>query len=48
MCYFREITEDDIEVICSWCNGSGEGLYDGTTCRNCNGKGVEYEDQEEE
>lgn len=25
--------------ICSNCSGSGEGQYDGTTCRVCKGKG---------
>lgn len=25
--------------ICSNCNGSGEGQYDGTTCDSCKGKG---------
>ena len=27
------------EVICSCCNGSGEGMYDGNTCPVCNGLG---------
>lgn len=26
--------------ICTGCNGSGEGGYDGTTCWHCKGKGV--------
>ena len=31
-------------VICSTCNGSGEGMYDGSTCRTCRGDGeVEVE-----
>ena len=25
--------------ICSQCNGSGEGQYDGSTCPVCNGDG---------
>jgi hypothetical protein len=25
--------------ICSQCNGSGEGQYDGTKCHRCHGKG---------
>lgn len=29
------------DVMCSACNGSGEGMHDGTTCGSCNGKGVE-------
>lgn len=26
--------------ICVNCNGSGEGMYDGTTCHYCHGRGV--------
>ena len=33
--------EDDDEPICSACNGSGEGMYDGSTCYKCHGSGVE-------
>lgn len=28
------------ELICPACNGSGEGMYEGTTCRACRGSGV--------
>lgn len=31
------------EVICSACNGSGEGRYDGSRCDTCGGKGVVWE-----
>lgn len=31
---------DDLE-ICSACNGSGEGQFDGSTCPDCRGSGVE-------
>ena len=33
--------------ICTHCNGSGEGMYDGTRCRSCGGSGVErtYRDE---
>lgn len=32
--------QDDTEPgICPHCNGSGEGQYDGKTCRFCKGKG---------
>jgi RecJ-like exonuclease len=36
-------------VICSDCNGSGEGRYEGSTCRSCGGSGeimveAEHED----
>lgn len=37
------------EDICPDCNGSGEGMYDGTKCRKCRGRGVlETEDETEE
>ncbi len=32
---------NDSDEICSRCNGSGEGQYDGTTCGSCKGAGVE-------
>jgi len=30
-----------IEGSCGVCNGSGEGMYDGSTCWSCKGSGVE-------
>lgn len=34
--------------ICPDCNGSGEGMYDGTRCLKCKGRGVlETEDETE-
>lgn len=33
------LPEDD--EICSDCNGSGEGMYDGTRCCACGGSGIE-------
>lgn len=32
---------DDDEVTCAGCNGSGEGMFDGSTCSSCGGSGVE-------
>ena len=36
--------EDELEYsdeeICQACSGSGEGMYDGTTCSSCKGSGV--------
>jgi len=26
-------------MLCSWCNGSGEGQYDGSRCQKCKGLG---------
>ena len=34
-----EDDEPDDAGICSTCNGSGEGMYDGSTCRDCRGSG---------
>ena len=36
-----EDDEDYTDEICPDCNGSGEGSYDGSTCRSCKGSGVE-------
>ena len=39
---------------CPYCSGSGEGMYDGTTCQSCGGSGEvldethEYECEGEE
>lgn len=30
---------DEERDICPMCNGSGEGLFDGSTCGHCKGKG---------
>lgn len=35
------IDDDTEDEICSWCSGSGEGMYDGSNCRKCYGSGVE-------
>lgn len=37
------IEQDDEEYddTCTWCGGCGEGDYDGASCRNCHGTGVE-------
>lgn len=37
----QEFLEDDDDPICSGCNGSGEGMYDGSSCYKCHGSGVE-------
>lgn len=31
--------EGRVEIHCSTCNGSGEGMADGTICRECRGWG---------
>lgn len=36
-----EKPEDDEEPLCSYCNGCGEGSYDGARCKHCKGSGVE-------
>ena len=40
--------DDDEDEICSWCSGSGEGMYDGSNCRKCHGSGVEPVDKEDD
>ena len=41
--------ESDDPESCATCSGSGEGMYDGTRCPACGGKGViverDYEDE---
>lgn len=37
---YEEEDDDDEDDICSSCNGSGEGMYDGSTCGVCGGSGV--------
>ena len=37
----QEEEERDNPPICAYCNGSGEGMYDGTRCWHCKGEGVE-------
>lgn len=32
-------TKDELTTLCSSCNGSGEGMYEGTRCSTCGGKG---------
>ena len=36
--------EGCVDYICNSCNGSGEGMYDGSTCHACRGNG-EYRDE---
>jgi hypothetical protein len=36
-----DFLEDDGYEICHRCNGSGEGMYDGSTCGFCKGTGEE-------
>jgi RecJ-like exonuclease len=39
----RQTPEDDEpeELLCIGCNGSGEGMHDGSRCSSCDGSGVE-------
>ena len=34
------LDDEDDEELCGWCNGSGEGGHDGSTCSECKGSGV--------
>jgi len=31
---------DDEPEMCDWCNGTGEGRYDGDSCAKCGGTGL--------
>ena len=42
-----DVIEDDGDLICVHCNGSGEGMHAGTTCAVCGGLGVERPKREE-
>lgn len=41
----RAAEETEQESLCTACNGSGEGQYDGTRCGTCKGKGVVYHEE---
>lgn len=34
-----EFSREDDWPLCSACNGSGEGMFDGSRCRTCGGLG---------
>ncbi len=36
-----ELEEQDEHPTCGACNGSGEGMYDGSRCHSCHGRGTE-------
>lgn len=36
--------EEDMDMICNVCNGSGEGKYEGTSCYACRGSGSHTEE----
>lgn len=46
--HIEEHDEDDEYAICTWCSGSGEGMYDGSSCRHCGGTGVEPSSKEDD
>jgi hypothetical protein len=37
----EEIEEEEEDETCQYCNGTGEGRYDGSSCRHCGGSGIE-------
>lgn len=39
--------DDEVEM-CDWCNGTGEGRYDGDSCAHCRGTGLMPFDGEED
>jgi hypothetical protein len=46
--HMPEDLDDYEDEICSWCSGSGEGMYDGSTCGKCHGSGVEPVERDDE
>jgi hypothetical protein len=38
---YTDDIDDSMNEDCSWCGGTGEGDYDGASCRRCHGTGVE-------
>ena len=40
-CEFEEEEEEEeFDNLCTSCNGSGEGMWDGSTCSSCKGSGT--------
>lgn len=39
-------SDDPSDNLCGQCNGSGEGMYDGSRCSSCHGSGVEQEQED--
>lgn len=37
----------DTEEVCTRCNGSGEGQFDGAVCTRCHGRGTALSPEEE-
>jgi len=44
----KDLDEDYEDEICSACSGSGEGMYDGSTCYKCRGYGIEPVEKDDE
>ena len=42
----RGLIEDEPEY-CQRCDGTGEGMYDGSSCNACGGSGIEKSKEEE-
>ena len=43
-CYVEPWNDEPEPIICSQCNGSGEGMFDETKCSRCKGWGELTED----
>lgn len=47
MTHWERAAEPEEHELCSSCNGSGEGRYDGTICASCGGRGTEKGERDE-
>lgn len=41
----EEAEYDDEDELCDWCNGTGEGQWDGASCSKCHGTGMMPRDE---
>jgi hypothetical protein len=40
------VDDEDYDDTCRTCDGTGEGMYDGASCRSCGGSGVEKRERD--
>lgn len=45
---YEQSEDEEEEAMCNFCNGTGEGQYDGSSCSKCHGTGMMPKDGEED